>query len=532
MKKIHAVLFLLVIVSKTYAQGYFSGDLQLNSDFYVRDTLIKASGTPHYDNLKSSTDTWIVLNYTNDDWKLKAGTRVDLFLNSNLHNPGTVYNGYGLGFWFVQKEIKGVEITGGYFYDQFGSGITFRSYEDRSLGIDNSILGGRIKYTYKDKLVVKAFAGVQKYRFELYKPVIKGFNAEGNFQFKDKFSLIPGISFVNRTLDQTSMDQVVATIESYDTTNRFVPKYNTYAMSAYNTLNAGNFTWFIEGAYKTQEAIRGIDGSSLILKPGYTIFTTLSYSKKSFGVTTQFRRTQNFQLRTSPNESLLRGMISFMPPTARQNSLRLIARYNAASQELDESATSLDVTYSPAKGYTLNLSMSGIYDNTFKTNYFREVYLDCEFKKSKKVKALLGFQYLQYNEQFYVREGFAKQNIYSAFGELSVKINKKMSIRTELQYQNCKNDFGQWLYGLIEFNVAPNFSFSATDMWNFDPNENREDRIHKPVHYYSFLGAFTYHQHRLSLAYVRQVSGIVCTGGVCRFEPAFNGARLNFTTSF
>jgi hypothetical protein len=34
------------------------------------------------------------------------------------------------------------------------------------------------------------------------------------------------------------------------------------------------------------------------------------------------------------------------------------------------------------------------------------------------------------------------------------------------------------------------------------------------------------------VSYVKQVEGIVCTGGVCRYEPAFNGVRLNLQARF
>ncbi len=531
-KIIFRLLFITLLYSSNlYSQGYFSGDIQSNTDFYVRDTNIGAANTPHYDNLKSGTDTWIGLTYNNDDWKLRTGVRVDLFHNSNLHNPGTPYSGYGLGFWFVQKEVKGLEITGGNFYEQFGSGLTFRSYEDRSLGIDNALLGARLKFTYKDKLFIKGFTGVQKYRFELYKPVIKGLCIEGNFAIKDKAIFTPGIAVVNRTIDQKNMEVIVSNIESYDTSLRFVPKYNTYAFSFYNTLNAGNFTWFIEAAMKTHEALRG--NGSLFDAPGNAVYTSFSYSKKKFGISYQFKRVENFQFRTSPNEYLLQGMVSFSPPTSRQNSLRLPSRFNAASQELNETAHSIDLTYTPKKGYTMNLSLSFIHNNKFqiKSPYFGEVYFDVEFKKNKKVQGYLGFQYVKYNQKFYTLEGDTIHSI-TGFGEISVKVNNKLSIRSELQYQYCPKDYGQWLFGLLEFNIAPHFSIAVSDMWNVVPNTSREDRPSRPLHFYSFFLGYTLNQHRFTASYVRQVSGIVCTGGVCRFEPAFSGLRISINSSF
>ncbi|MBX9448900.1 MAG: hypothetical protein KL787_03955 [Taibaiella sp.] len=44
--------------------------------------------------------------------------------------------------------------------------------------------------------------------------------------------------------------------------------------------------------------------------------------------------------------------------------------------------------------------------------------------------------------------------------------------------------------------------------------------------------AYSKNAHRFSLAYVKQVEGINCTGGVCRYEPAFSGLRLGITSSF
>jgi hypothetical protein len=68
-------------------------------------------------------------------------------------------------------------------------------------------------------------------------------------------------------------------------------------------------------------------------------------------------------------------------------------------------------------------------------------------------------------------------------------------------------------------------------MYNITPNYDNP-LVTKAEHYYSVYGAFTKGAHRLSLAYVKQVAGINCTGGVCRYEPAFSGIRSTFTTSF
>jgi hypothetical protein len=37
---------------------------------------------------------------------------------------------------------------------------------------------------------------------------------------------------------------------------------------------------------------------------------------------------------------------------------------------------------------------------------------------------------------------------------------------------------------------------------------------------------------RFTGGYVRQVEGVICTGGVCRVEPAFNGMRFSMISNF
>ena len=63
MKK-SAILFLLLLISgRILAQGTFSGDLMMNLNSFQRDTNIKASGNPLYDNYLSGSEGWLDLRY-------------------------------------------------------------------------------------------------------------------------------------------------------------------------------------------------------------------------------------------------------------------------------------------------------------------------------------------------------------------------------------------------------------------------------------------------------------------------------------
>lgn len=564
MQKLYATTLLLCAVfSLSAQQGFFSGSFQSNTNFFICDTNIGASGLPHYDKYKVGTEGWLNLNYTNEKWGLEVGSRVDLFYNSIVKNPNVPFSGAGLGIFYIKKRVFDLDITAGYFYTQLGSGIAYRSWEERPLGIDNSLLGAKLEYNVKDKLKLTAFTGVQKNSFTVYSPIITAFNADGNLSFKDgKVILKPGFSVLNRSMNEEVMNLIVSRIESQPMQTRFIPKYNVYVFTAYNTLTVGPVSWYVEGGYKTREAINAVD-ASLINRDGNILFTSLSYSTKGFGITGQFKRVENWVMRTSPNENpvLFQGLLSFIPPVSRQNSLRLPARYFAPSQELSELSFGLEGTYSPNRKLKFTLSGSHIRDFLLKSplrykveihdtisdtipmkNFFSEAYIDMHWKINSKIELEVGFQFVHYNATVYRQSPEDKIYAFTPFVELGVKINKKVSLRTELQAQLVPDfersggttDYGHWLYALVELSIAPRWSFAVSDMWNFDPNEhNVEDKYgRRSNHYYSVFTAFTHKSTRFTLAYVRQVPGIVCTGGVCRFEPAFSGVKLGVNTTF
>ncbi|MFM2225876.1 MAG: hypothetical protein RJA07_2078 [Bacteroidota bacterium] len=532
-KKILILLGVVLAISslKTWAQdkGKVTGAFQYNQNFYQRDTVIGASGNPLYDKKLSGGEGWLNLQYTNSGFTVQ--TRLDVFNNSNLHQPTLPYSAQGLGIWTVSKELDKLTITGGYIYDQFGSGIVFRAYEDRGLGIDNAIYGIQLKYKmFNDKLYLKAFTGRQKNIFTTYEPIVKGINAESFFDIKGKVQVTPGLSVVNRTLDDENFNKVVAEITNMDVANRFIPKNNAYAYSVYNSTNWKNFTWYAEYAGKTNEAIRDY-GGKLINKAGSVIFSTLNFSVEGFGITAQYKKTDYFKFRISPNENevLLKGMVSFQPPLAKQNSLRLLARYSSATQELGEQAAQGDFFWTPTKGYRINGNYAHI-DDGHGNFLFQEINADIEIKKIKKTTVELGMQALDYNLAIY--QGHPGRPIVHAitpFSEITYKLSEKKSIRTELQYMFTKQDFGSWAYALVEFNMAPHYSFAVSDMYNTVVSN---DNPHKQAHYYNFFVSYTEHSTRFTIAYVKQVAGVVCTGGVCRLEPAFSGLKMSVSTVF
>jgi hypothetical protein len=542
MKKSVILLLILCSTTRLFSQGTLSGDLMMNLNFFQRDTNIKAANNPLYDNYLSGGESWLNVRYNTNGFTFFV--RADGFYNSNLKNPTSAMTDFGVGAWSISKDFKDLSLTVGSIYDQLGSGILFRAYEDRALLIDNALVGVELKYRLNDKIMLKGFTGQQKNNNQVnnsrYAPVIKGFGAEGDFS-AGQVHLLPGIGILNRTLDAVSYNTTVERIKTQDSNNHFEPVYNMYAFAGYNTLVYKNFSWYIEGDYKTHEAI--VENNLLVDKPGDLEYTSLSIGKKGIALSLNGKRTRDFVMRTSANEVLLDGMLNRQPVIAVQRPERLIARYTPASQDISELAGSATLNLSPNDVTNFVLSYTNI--NTLEnTKLYREAYAEGIYQGWKSWLFQVGVQYLEYNVYVYqvALSHIEHPVLYSVtpFAEITYRVTDTKSFRAELQYMNSDQDYGSWAFALLEYNVAPRWSISVSDMYNVSINKNSDNpnysdpgfSVKKANNYPSVYAAYTKGPHRFSLAYVKQVDGINCTGGVCRYEPAFSGVKATITTSF
>ena len=131
-----------------------------NVNFYHRDSNILTPDNSLYNDYLSGGESWLTVRYNYKGFT--AFIRADAFHNSNLYDPKIAISGFGIGAWSLSKDIKGLQVTAGFIYDQIGSGILFRSYEDRGLLIDNALVGLHLKYQVSEHLMLKAFTGQQK----------------------------------------------------------------------------------------------------------------------------------------------------------------------------------------------------------------------------------------------------------------------------------------------------------------------------------------------------------------------------------
>lgn len=536
-------IFFNIKLIHSQEQLVLGGGFQTNANLFIRDSLREAYKSPQYSHQLFGSESW--LDLTASYLGFTGAIRFDAFNNSNLRNPVASHTDFGIGKWYIQKETDQFEVAAGYLYDQIGSGIIYRAYEERAQLIDNALIGVSGKYKWNDNWSVRGFVGKQKNLFDSYNAVLKGVAVSGFYKPTDSssWSIAPGFGFVNRTFGEAIVNQLTGILStSYHPVDQFNPYYNSNAVSVFNNLNWKDFSWYFETAYKPTDIFEDdkaikrdpIDSittttiGKLVSKKGTVYYTSLSYAKHKLGITAEFKRTDGFLFRTEPLLSKNNGLIGYIPPMAKINTFRLTSFYYPATQFLDEMAYQFDIKYGLGEHWNLSLNYSEIRDKNFDKKYYKEIYAEAIYKHDQKWQLTGGIQHQFFNlDLYYQKVGEAAVKTITPFVEYLYRFTRKTSLRIESQYMNNDHDTGSWIFGLAELGFAPHFLFELSDMYNAKPTKGHDD-----LHYISGGMVYTKGSNRFGLRYVQQREGIICSGGICRLEPAFSGMRLSITSTF
>ena len=103
---------------------------------YQEDELIGANAADEI----ILNNAYLNINYTKGNFT--TGLRYESYLNA-LMDFDDNYKGNGIPFRYASYTVDGLEVTAGNYYEQVGSGLIFRSYENKGLGADNAMDGIR-----------------------------------------------------------------------------------------------------------------------------------------------------------------------------------------------------------------------------------------------------------------------------------------------------------------------------------------------------------------------------------------------------
>lgn len=460
------------------------------------------------------------------------------------------FGGYGLSHLHVGANFSWGKITVGDVYGQFGSGMVLRLYEDRALGIDNALRGGKIEVTPYKGIFIEALGGKQRRYWNCYDDGAWGWNYKQDAVLGANLELglhewIPQLQEAGANLtiggSYVSKYQKMDTIPYIDMEEMQMYMYNlpewVGAGSVRAQLQMKGWNAMVEYAYKANDPSILNDYS---YEHGEALMMSLSYSQKGLAIIAQAKRSENMSFRSDRQANLMCGTINHLPPFANQHTYMLTSLYPYGTEKTgNEWAFQGEIRYTWKRG----TKMGGKYGTTLKLNashirgttdqwfgmseapYYTDVNLELNKKLTKQWTIGAMAMYQTYNKQVIEGKG---DLIRAGIGVVEAKyaLNKKIQMRAEAQYMYTKQDEGQWVAALYELSLWRQLVISGQWMYNIGyANEATNE------HYYTVAATYTHGAHRVMAGYTKTRAGFNCSGGVCRYVPKQEGVSLtyNFT---
>ena len=555
-----AVLVFAVSVSLSAQEkkdwGYVTGSLESNNNVYVEDAEnnFYPSMQPQLkdDNIFASND-YLKVDYYKG--RLSAGLQMEGYFPTLVGFPVSE-NNLTLSNLYVTWKDRSYSVTAGTFYDQLGSGLLFRSWEDRMLGLNNAMLGARATYNWENKVAVKAFWGIPRLgkvgdnRAMTYDGPFFGLGlTDVNVAGADvsvSLSQLLGVDAVSLSLEGSVLNKHEDVSEQLAAVGC---KENNIGWSGRFNMDYDGF--FFKGEYvgagkQVMDALSAAYGR----KPdnANAQLVEFGYNGNGLGLTFTGRRMERMTQKIYAYDSNQPGygsavnMLSYRPAMTTQYTYMLMT-LNPYSPEIGDKAQAageiggqVDAFYNFRRGTKIGGKRGMKVHANFSTWYslnadggtkggeflFRDFSFDVEKQWTKKFKSVLMYSMQDYNHiSMTTGNNVGLAHVFVA--DLLYKWTSRLSSRMELQYLSSKEDQKDWMAGLIEVNFAPHWSVFASDMWNHGDTG---------MHYYNAGVSFSMSNIRVAAGYGRYRAGYICSGGVCRMIPAYTGANLSLTASF
>ena len=535
MKLLLALILLPSLLSQTDSTrtGHLTGAVESNSVWYADD---KVLGKPDRN--------WGSNNYVKLDWQkdsLAAGIQAEWYPQALAGYPGELHGASVTGLYFGWK-AGWLDLTAGSFHEQLGSGLLLRSWEDRDMGINNCITGGRVAlHTPGRTAVLKLLAGLPKYGMW---PDIHGMVAGADLSL-DLLPLMGLQSSHSLRLEGSVTDRVAFSSD---------PAMALLASSAGFELPGQVWGWSARLQYAWEglsvkaeyvgkgpdfytEALPGAK-SQYRLKTGNAELLELVYASGPFSGSITLRRLENMTSRIylTSGASSIANTLNYLPSLCMQQTY-MLAGLNPYETFADgEAGLQGDLYWSFRRGtalggkYGMKLHVGGSWiqslpfalpDRDEWRLAYRDINIDLERRWTREFRTVLFVSIQENSPTHGNRKATNAQNVFVL--DATYRFSPAVSLRTELQYLYSQELTRDWMAGLLELSLAPHWSVSVSDMYNHGSTG---------VHYWQAAVSYSLNSLNISLQGGRSREGMVCSGGVCRWQPAYSGAGLRVQWSF
>jgi hypothetical protein len=513
----------------------FSGSIQTEHQYYF-------SNSPA--GIIAPSDRYASNSYFNLNYSYKgfiAGAQAESYLpalqgyhlstNNNMHAT--------LAHYFAGYTSTKFDITLGNFYDQFGNGLIFRSFEDRELGIDNVMRGVHVRMMPLKMLEIKMFYGKQRDYYNY-------FDQDSYFN-----SNIAGADFTaslfNKKIGKKNISLKIGGSFLYIHQDSIFTvdlphKINTYAWAGRVNFIFNNYQLNAEFMQHTPEAYY----PSGFFKNGSALLVTQNYSAKGgININAVFRRLELAALRADYSSDNINNYLNYLPSLTEQHTWLVSSIYPAVSSWQGEIGGMIDMSYMFKKGTALGgkygtklFVNASRYNDLFYTQFpnpatgafqakffdfggyinYSDINASIEKRWSKKFKSTVAVI-----KQYDLKDASEVVRTTSVATELLFTLDKKNTLRTELEHMWNNVEEQNWAAAVIEYTRSNGLSFFASDLNDYQTTD---------IHYFNVGSNFSKNAHRFMISYGKQRAGLLCVGGICRNVPSYMGFTASYNYNF
>ncbi len=458
-------------------------------------------------------ENWLTLDYNKNIFS--AGLRFEVF-QPNDPDP-SISRGKvkyaDIAYKYIAVDIgdveEGININVGNYYKLFGRGLVLKSYEDRNIRVDNNLLGVKVEANYMG-FTLSALSGSAANAVNERQDILHA----ADLQYTGFDFIKLGTTFASN-----------------------LPPTDGVARTSLASLriqpSIWNFDGYAEYGIKSNKDIQSQIFNDDEWKIGEAFYGSLNFYYDAFSIVGEYKYYDNYAFTSSD------GTIYYnTPPSLRKEyTYVLLNRHPSPLDQSNEEGYALEVNYNFSDetsfianyGITQTLPTSSYYQRVNDislpiTTQLEEVFLQATHNWNKSFTTIAAFGY---NQELSTNT----KNI-TPILENKFYFDDINTIKLVLEHQQTENLSTDEKYYddviNIEYLRSPNFSVAVVaELQTKEPEPGNVVRK-----FWSFI-QFGYkigNHTDLSLLLGTRQAGNICIGGICRYEPAFQGVEIKMLT--
>jgi hypothetical protein len=427
-------------------------------------------------------ENWTDVSFQQDQFSFGLRYEINQPPDPFIFEFDTLLKQEELTYRFAEIYHKNLTLTVGNFYALFGRGLTLRTYEDRNLRVDNNLDGLKANY-YTDLFEITTLGGRMRDKYNRRKDRLYGIDGDINVLEDLK---IGGSILRNQLTDNNFTDlralRASLIFYDFDLYGEIANKAGKDEISGYGSISYSDEYFTLLAEYKDYDKLTFANnfGSEYNAPPSLTrehTYTLLNRHPHQLNTNNergyQFEATSNF---ITDFELLLNYSY-----TESHKSLKLFEEYyTQLGYHPDENWHFEGALGWNADQTTNTENITPLIMGEYKWNEINEIHLELQHQHIKST-----FDKSEYDDELVVLE-------YTRSPFLNLTLVGEYSNKSELV--TATEDESYWVYGQITLSFLEN--------------------------------------QQISLLYGSRQAGFVCVGGVCRFEPEFEGLEIKLLSRF